>query len=620
MNRMTGYALSAALLIVPVTISASTFSTKNVGDQQTTSSAAQFSNALSNLSDGILNNADINGLGLNFADCGGLPLDDYMLDYLETILTVDASDTDTWQSDIDALSDCDEDGADWMLTNIIDNSSNYPASTLTAAMIDNLLEMDGYTNAVLGASDLDISDLQNIFDSSSISTPLLDASVAALVWETLGGFDTADQAESLWENDDSGNFTLANFQDCYDSSDNNTGGSNECTISASEWSSITTVAAAISGDNASALTSDDITNLVNAEGDSVNTGVDLSNAAHLDYIKDCIDGLSDSASTSDAASCATDATQAEVVSYEVYGIFNDDYDGTVDATMLGNAGIVDNVSSIAAGNTCGENQNESCITAVLASATDITSADDINTNTISTVLADYFEDAVEDESTTVDTASATTGCDSNTTFNVPNPPSLCRSFANWNCTSLTTGISVHWDDNGKGAVRADSSSFTGSSYQLKAKLEIGTVVRTKTLSGTFNMQSAIDGAEQGYKTGTQPGWWANYNALTRARNQCSSWGGTLAKYSEIQAANNAVSGTLVSNNTRVVFRADDGNADSVNTTDSSAGRYQCSQDFKQNSSNQHKYIYDTGPNAPECNGVGNSEAYTYVCKDVPSCD
>ena len=620
MMKLLRFKLAMIMIIGAGFAYAQSFSTKSVGQQQITSDAAIFNNALSNLSNGTLSNNDIDGLGLNFDDCGGLPLDNYMLDYLETFLTDGAADTETWQSDIDAQTDCDEDGADWILTNMIDNSSNYPASNLTATMIDNLLEMDGYTDAVLGAADLEISDLQDNFDNSSLTTPVLDASVAALVWQTVGGYDSADQAESLWENSDSSNYTQANFQDCYDSSDNNTGGASECTITASEWNSISTVAAAISGDNASALTSDDITNLVNAEGDSVASGVDLSNVAHLDYIKDCIDGLSGSASTSDAANCATSATQADVVSFEVYGIFNDDYSGTVDSTMLGNAGIIDNVSSIAAGNTCGTNQNESCITAVLEASSSISSADDINSSTFATVLADYFEDAVEDESTTVDTASATTGCDNSTTFNVPNPPSLCRSFANWNCTSLTTGISVHWDDNGKGAVRADSSSFTGSSYQLKAKLEIGSIVRSKTLSGTFNMQSAISGAQQGYKTGTQPGWWANYNALTRARNQCSSWGGTLAKYSEIQAANNAVSGTLISNNTRVVFRADDGNADSVNTTNSNNGRYQCSQDFKQSSNNKHRYIYHTGSKAPKCNNVGNSEAYTYLCKDVPSCD
>ena len=196
MMKLLRFKLAMIMIIGAGFAYAQSFSTKSVGQQQITSDAAIFNNALSNLSNGTLSNNDIDGLGLNFDDCGGLPLDNYMLDYLETFLTDGAANTDTWQSDIDAQTDCDEDGADWILTNMIDNSSNYPASNLTATMIDNLLEMDGYTDAVLGAADLEISDLQDNFDNSSLTTPVLDASVAALVWQTVGGYDSADQAES----------------------------------------------------------------------------------------------------------------------------------------------------------------------------------------------------------------------------------------------------------------------------------------------------------------------------------------------------------------------------------------------------------------------------------------
>ena len=619
------YQFKLALLVGMLSLlgtASANFSTKSVGLPKTTSTSAVLSNVLVSMSNGTLSNTDLSGLDLDLSNCGGSPLDDHLLDYLENELSDDIDTVDELQSEIDGLGNCDQLGAKWMLELIVDNSSDYPSSLLTASMVDDFIEQPGYTMDILGAADLAISSLQGEFDNDSFVTPLTSTAVKDLIWGSiLAGFDSSDQAEEFYDNDDSSNFTLANFKSCYSSSDNTTGGSSACTTTSSEWDSISTIANAISGDNATELTASDITNIINADNSSLNSGVDLTNTAHLDFIKDCIDDLSDSASTDEAADCATSATQEEVVSYEIFGIFNDDYSGTVDTTMLNNAGIDDNVSTIAAGNTCGADQDESCITAVLESSSSFSSADDISTATISTVLADYFEDAVDNETTTVETASGTTGCDdNNTTFNVPNPPSLCRSFANWNCTSLTTGISVHWDDNGKGAVRADSSTFTGSSYQLRAKLVIGSVTRTKTLNGTFNLQAAVNGAQQGYKTGTKPGWWKHYDALELAASQCTSWGGTLAKYAEIQAANTAVSGTLVSDNTRVVFRANDGNATSVKTTNSNNGRFQCSEDFKQGSTNQDRYIYDTGPKAPECNGEDDPENFTFLCKDVPSCN
>ena len=182
------------------------------------------------------------------------------------------------------------------------------------------------------------------------------------------------------------------------------------------------------------------------------------------------------------------------------------------------------MAQIAAGTTCGPNQDQSCLTQALGG---IEGKSDVTQANFETVLADYFTAAVAKEPTTVATHSVNTGCPGGeTTFAVPNPPSLCASFANWNCSSNTTGISVVWNDSGKGNLLADTSSFAGGTYSLTARLVIGSTTRERPLTGTFNIQAMSAAKAAGYRTGSQPGYWGNpYNPLHRARNQYSGWGG-----------------------------------------------------------------------------------------------
>ena len=69
-------------------------------------------------------------------------------------------------------------------------------------------------------------------------------------------------------------------------------------------------------------------------------------------------------------------------------------------------------------------------------------------------------------------------------------------------------------------------------------------------------------------------------------------GGTLAKYAEIRDANSDY-GTIISDNTRVIFRAANGSADAHTGTNSS-------EFFKQGWDNIHNFYY-SGNNAAKCN-------------------
>ena len=364
-----------------------------------------------------------------------------------------------------------------------------------------------------------------------------------------------------------------------------------------------------------AVSTTDINNLVAGQSGTVDSDLDLaSNPIHLSYVQACMQGKT---VASQLAACASSVDGTDLNKYVVAEVLSGSQSGTVTSSVLQSAGISSAVADIAAGNTCGPNQDQSCLTAALAAG--ISGKGDVSQNNIETVLADYFTTAVSSEPLSIVTASGATGCSGGqTVFAVPNPPTLCSSFANWNCTGITNGISVVWNDSGKGNINADSTVFSGGQYEVRARLTIGSTVREKTLTGTFNLQAAVAGAANGYKTASDPGYWGNpYNPIARAKWRCEQWGGTLATHAEIRAAN-AAHGTIIANGTRVIFRAANGDATAY-TGSGSTTKPQCSNDFYQTGNNNIKgFTYKWNNNA-YCDGRAKSENFTSLCKDIPSC-
>ena len=122
------------------------------------------------------------------------------------------------------------------------------------------------------------------------------------------------------------------------------------------------------------------------------------------------------------------------------------------------------MAQISASTPCGPNQDQykSCLTQAPGG---IEGKSDVTQSNFETVLADYFTAAVAEKPTTVATHSINTGCPGGkTTFAVPNPPSLCASFASWDCSSNTIGISVVWNDSGVGNLVAYTNSVAGGAY------------------------------------------------------------------------------------------------------------------------------------------------------------
>ena len=349
------------------------------------------------------------------------------------------------------------------------------------------------------------------------------------------------------------------------------------------------------------LSGDTIQTVLNNTSGTLDSDVSLSNPLHLAFVQDCIDT---DTSVANIAACTESVVSTDLNQYVVSEIAGG-ASGTITADLLEDAGIPAATATIAAGNTCGPDENQSCLTQINS----ILAADGTFTATqIETAIANYMEGLVTASATSVPDASTSAGCStSSTTFNVPSPPSLCASV-NWNCSSNTTGISVTYTDAGKGNVVADTTSFTGGSYSLTATLNVGGQTRTRTINGTVNINQLSAAAGAGFKTGWQPAWWKHYDVIGRAKNACANQGGSLATYAEIQAANATYN--IIGNGTRTLFRDANGNADK-----STSGRAQCSESWP---SGPHSLTWSTSSKAPKCQNKGGfGRNYTYMCKDIP---
>ena len=354
-----------------------------------------------------------------------------------------------------------------------------------------------------------------------------------------------------------------------------------------------------------AVSTTDINNLVSSQSGTVDSDLNLaSNPIHLAYVQACMQGKTD---PGQLAACASSVDGTDLNKYVVSEIASGAQSGTVTPAVLQSAGVSSAVAGIAAGNTCGPQNDQSCISFISSA---LGTKAGVTTANIQNALVTYFDGQVTAAATSVADATLTTGCSgSSTTYQVPNPPSICATV-HWNCTSNTTGISVVYNDQGKGNIEADSTQFTGNSYTVTATLSIGSATRTRTINGNFNVQQAIAGAQNGYKTGWQPAWWRGYDVIGRAKNTCAAWGGSITTYAEIQAANSQYN--LIPNGTRTIFADANGNADR-----STSGRSQCSESWPQG---PHSLRWYNSVLSQTCKGrAGFGRNFTFLCKDVPSC-
>lgn len=441
-----------------------------------TPSTDVFGNSLDNLILGQLSTEDLDSAGIDYSACGSSPLPAYVLDYLETILSQDAEDTSNWQSDVDGISDCDFDAAVWQVGEANDNNS--AATVVTASILDEIVNDDGYVNALLAAnSSTDISDIQALFPNALASVTA--SSVKTMVAETVVGFASQAEATAFLANSDKANFTVTTFNACYTSSNSNTGGASSCTITNSSWSSIQTAQNIADNASSSTLTAANVTDLLALEGATLNANISTSNSKHLDYLTDCISGAADA--TSQLATCNTGFDNATFTKFEIHKIVEGDY-GVSDLTVskLTTTGALSDSDdeSIVAGNYCGSNGSSSCL-AVLKAGLDNASFTSSTPST--TEINDWIKLVItEDLKAQANGYSVTnpaSAANCNTSIQV-NMPGAC-DHPSWTCTTSDSNITLS-DTNSNGH---DDRATLSSNTNANAETYNYTIKRTLTFYG-----------------------------------------------------------------------------------------------------------------------------------------
>ena len=106
-----------------------------------------------------------------------------------------------------------------------------------------------------------------------------------------------------------------------------------------------------------------MSSLLTAQSLTADSDLDLNdNPIHLSYVQACMSGKTDPAQL---AACAANVDGQDLNRYAVAEILSGSQSGTVDQTVLVSAGISSAVAQIAAGTTCGPNQDQSCLTQAL---------------------------------------------------------------------------------------------------------------------------------------------------------------------------------------------------------------------------------------------------------------
>ena len=275
----------------------------------------------------ILTSKTLEDIHLNVDSFGGFPLSAHSLRFIkQSLIGVDIGTShSSFQNAFNVrLSDnatacpagnCDRAAADWMHEQISeDNTSEYFGqwSLVTANLLDDLIDIDGYTNSVLSANNASITTLQsdayfrsiaNIIgagtypDPATIKNRINDA--GGFVNAISGGSSSSSTDYSIVQNvvdayrnnDDRANFTATTFTNCYQNSETTrSGGVNTCSVSSDFWSTQQTLLTNF--ETLKGLLSDNTTlSIAQLEG----IGIDLSSLPvpaeswHLDYLSSALD-------------------------------------------------------------------------------------------------------------------------------------------------------------------------------------------------------------------------------------------------------------------------------------------------------------------------------------------
>ena len=556
LKKMSKWGVAASITVALLGAGSAAYAGFSVGSigsakgLKATPSTDVFGNSLDNLILGQLSTEDLDSAGIDYSACGSSPLPSYVLDYLETQLSTDAEDTSEWQSEIDAISDCDLNAAEWQVGEA--NDGDAAITVVTASLLDAIIGTDGYTNAVLAAnSSTDISDVQALFPSALAT--ITASSVKNMVAVTAVGFENTTKADAYQASDNASTHTVSSFEACYDSTESLTvtiSSNPGCDITKSSWDSISALDTASSPDD---LTDDDLEGIIEAASVSDSDGAfgDLSalTSVESDYLRDC---MGSTVTSSALSTCVTDADNTSVPVFNVAKKVAGDYSEAITVSDIQNAGIgsVDTASGNEAvitylsSNTCGASSNSSCTeiltnvcgsdgssacgdTSLVSAGSSATKAEILSF--IKNAALTYSQKKVQDAA--LPTGQSGARC-SGMSISAPHP---CKANSAYYCQSA--GGWTYSDSTGTtGTISKSQLPLTGS---INAKVKIcrkawwGGSAYCNTKSVSVNLTANTSGTQYTYST-LQRGL-GSYSCKY-VQQDCTSAGGTILKWSSLPSS------------------------------------------------------------------------------------
>ena len=183
--------------------------------------------------------SNLTGIGLSL-DQLGTPLEDWKIDYLNSILSDNATLVSDWQTTINSFDI--QLAALWKIDQVASGATGHSDSDINILILDSAIGNNFDSSTLLGTnSSASASGFAGTSDFDNLTDPSNTAANVKSYLLTYAGYTSA-QYTSWNSNSDKANFTSTNFVSCFDNTeDNRSGGSNACTVTASYWTTMSSV-------------------------------------------------------------------------------------------------------------------------------------------------------------------------------------------------------------------------------------------------------------------------------------------------------------------------------------------------------------------------------------------
>jgi hypothetical protein len=274
-----------------------------------------FSIGVDELGSSLISEGRLLELGLDLSTFTS-PLSRYELDYLQSILSRDATDVSEWQADISSRGT--QDAAQWKLQRFSDAVDDIAG--MTHEIIDTAVSGSYSSEDIITARGETLATIQAFWPTAiidptspeSIKTFLATNSVLSSTT-----FASSREADAYIANSGGSSFDLTSFRSCYSNSDSISGGAENCSMSDGDWTSLNTLQVAAANDNFANITKYHLDTVFNA--DNSNYTIDLTDDTNLQYTQNCI-AEANSNAWIDIKNCVTSATSQVAAKWKIYQI------------------------------------------------------------------------------------------------------------------------------------------------------------------------------------------------------------------------------------------------------------------------------------------------------------